>query len=182
MLQAEEKQKDQGNDGFVIDNKEKANWALRKIRHLKKKQNNNEELAQKEISKLESEIDEVKEWLKSENDSLQNSIDYFKNLLNGYALNLKEEDPDFKTLKLPFGKLQFRKKRDKWHYEEDKLLEFAKENIKSAVKVKEKVDKRKLKKHLKKAGDKAVIEATGEIVEGVNIEERGEEFKVKVKS
>ena len=182
MLQAERKQEERKSEGFVIDNKGKANWALRKIRQLKKKQVENDNLADSEISKLKSEIDEVKDWLKTENDSIQNSIDYFKNLLKGYALNLKEEDPEFKTLKLPFGKLQFRKKRDKWHYDEKELLEFAKENIKTSVKVVEKVDKRKLKEVVKAVGGKVIIEATGEIVRGISIEERGEEFKIKVKT
>jgi len=182
MLQAEKKQEEKRAEGFIIDNKGKANWALRKIRHLKKKQSENDKLADSEIRKLKLEIDEVKDWLKSENDSLQNNIDFFENLLKGYALSIKEEDPEFKTLKLPFGRLQFRKKRDKWNYDNDKLLEFAKENIKTAVKVVEKVDKRKLKKLVKVVGDKVIIEATGEIVRGISIEERDEEFKVKVKS
>lgn len=182
MLNAKSKENTKKEEeGFKIDSRGKANWALRKIRHLKKKQSKNDKLAQKEIDKLQAEIDEVKEWLESENDALQNSIDFFKNLLKGHALDLKEEDPEFKTLKLPFGKLQFRKQRKKWHYEDDKLLEFAEENIKTAVKTKKKVDKRKLKKMVKAVGDKAIIEATGEVVEGISIEERGEKFKVKVK-
>ena len=139
-------------------------------------------MADSEISKLKAEIDEVKDWLTSENDSLQNNIDFFENLLKGYALSIKEEEPDFKTLKLPFGKLQFRKKRDKWHYDDDKLLEFAEKNIKTTIKTKKLVDKRKLKKLVKNVGDKVIIEATGEIVEGISIVERGEEFKVKVKA
>jgi len=182
MLQREQKQEEKRAEGFVIDNKGKANWALRKIRHLKKKQSENDKLAESEIRKLKLEIDEVKDWLKSENDSLQNNIDFFENLLKGYALSIKEDDPEFKTLKLPFGKLQFRKKRDKWHYDEKELLEFAKENIKTSVKVVEKVDKRKLKEVVKAVGDKVIIEATGEVVRGISVEERGEEFKIKVKS
>src|SRR6056297_252603 len=182
MLQQEQNQEEKRSEGFVIDNKGKANWALRKIRHLKKKQKENDKLAESEIRKLKLEIDEVKDWLKSENDSLQNNIDFFENLLKGYALSIKENDPEFKTLKLTFGKLQFRKKRDKWHYDEKELLEFAKENIKTSVKVVEKVDKRKLKKLVKAVGDKVIIEATGEIVNGITVEKRDEEFKVKVKS
>ena len=173
--------KTNNEEGFQIDNRGKANWALRKIRHLKKKQSKNDELAKKEIEKLKAEIEEVNEWLKSENESLQNSIDFFKNKLHGYALQLKEDDPDFKTLKLPFGKIQFRNQRKKWHYDNDKLLDFAEKNIKTAVKTKKKVDKRKLKKLIKVVGDKAIIEATGEVVEGIKVEERGEKFKVKVK-
>ena len=182
MLQVERKQEESKSQGFVIDNKGKANWALRKIRHLKKKQAENESLAQNEIDKLKSEIDEVNEWLEAENRGTQNNIEFFENLLQGYALSLRDDDPDFKTLKLPFGKLQFRTIRDKWHHQDKELLEFAKNNIKTAVKVTEKVDKRALKKLVKVVGDKTIIEATGEIVEGITIEERGEKFKVKVKS
>ena len=182
MLKAKSKKKEASKEGFVIDNKGKANWALRKIRHLKKKQAENESLAQKEIDKLKSEIDEVKEWLEAENRGTQNNIEFFENLLQGFALSLRDDDPDFKTLKLPFGKLQFRKRRDKWHYQDKELLEFAKNNIKTSVKVTEKVDKRALKKLVKVVGDKTIIEATGEVVEGITIEERGEKFKVKVKS
>ena len=182
MLKVKTNQEESKSEGFVIDNKGKANWALRKIRHLKKKQSENDKLADSEISKLKYEINEVKDWLNSENDSLQKSIDYFKNLLKGYALSIKEEDPEFKTMKLPFGELQFRKRRDKWNYDEKKLLEFAKDNIQTSVKVVEKVDKRKLKKLVKKVGNKVIIKDTGEIVEGISIEERNEKFKVKIKS
>ncbi|MGM0445537.1 MAG: hypothetical protein ACQEQH_03950 [Bacillota bacterium] len=70
MLQAERKQEERRSEGFVMDNKGKANWALRKIRHLKKKLAKNDELAQYEMDKLQLEIYEVEDWLKSENNSL----------------------------------------------------------------------------------------------------------------
>lgn len=43
------------------------------------------------------------------------------------------------------------------------------------------MDKRKLKKKVKVVDSLAVVEKTGEVVEGVEIIERPEEFKVKVK-
>jgi hypothetical protein len=48
------------------------------------------------------------------------------------------------------------------------------------VKVKESVDKRKLKQVTEVVGDKVVLKETGEIVEGVEVVERDEEFQVKV--
>ena len=166
-------------DYFVIDNDQKANWALRKIRHLKKKKSKNEEFAETEIEAIQKEIDEVNSWLESENSSLNNDIDYLEMKLKYYALDLKDDDPELKTHKLPFGQLQFRKQRKKWEYDDDKLLEFAEKNLKDAVKVKKRVDKRKLKQKIKVVGDKAVVADTGEVIEGIKVIERGEKFKVK---
>jgi len=178
-----QKQNDQKkeNDHFLIDNDQKANWALRKIRHLKQKKKENKEFAETEIKAIQKEIDEVNEWLESENESLDNDIEYMEGMLRVYAEQLKEDDPKLKTHKLPFGQLQFRKQRDKWKYDNDKLLEFVEKNLKDTIKIKKKVDKRKLKKKIRVVGSKTVVADTGEVVEGIEVTERGEKFKVKVK-
>jgi DNA gyrase/topoisomerase IV subunit A len=168
--------KSQEEDYFVIDNDQKANWALRKIRHLK---NKNEEFAETEIEAIQKEIEKVNSWLESENSSLNNDIEYLEMKLKYYALDLKDDNPELKTHKLPFGQLQFRKQRKKWEYEDDKLLEFAEKNLKDAIKVKKRVDKRKLKQKIKVVGDKAVVADTGEVIDGIRVIERGEKFKVK---
>jgi hypothetical protein len=171
--------KSQEEDYFVIDNDQKANWALRKIRHLKNKKNKNEEFAETEIEAIQKEIEKVNSWLESENSSLNNDIEYLEMKLKYYALDLKDDNPELKTHKLPFGQLQFRKQRKKWEYEDDKLLEFAEKNLKDAIKVKKRVDKRKLKQKIKVVGDKAVVADTGEVIDGIRVIERGEKFKVK---
>jgi len=169
----------QKEDYFVIDNDQKANWALRKIRHLKNKKDENEEFAETEIEAIQKEIDEVNSWLELENSSLSKDIEYLELKLKYYALDLKDDAPELKTHKLPFGQLQFRKQRKKWEYDNDKLLKFAEKNLKNAVKVKKRVDKRKLKQKIKVVGDKAVVSDTGEVIEGIKVIERGEKFKVK---
>jgi hypothetical protein len=90
-----------------------------------------------------------------------------------------------KTHSLPFGKLQFRKRRPKWQYE-DELLDTVKEKIPDAVRVKEDVDKRTLKKIVKDSGNYKILDdgrvvntETGEFVEGLKVVDRGESFKVK---
>jgi hypothetical protein len=171
---------EQDSSGFVVDNDRKAVWCLRKIKHLKEKQAKNEELAESEIEDIQKEIDEVQNWLDEENNKLQNSIDFFESILYSYALELRKEDQELKTHKLPFGKLQFRSKRPKWNYDNVKLLDFITSNYGELVKVKESVDKRKLKQMTKVVGGKVVVKDTGEIVEGVEVVERDEEFQVKV--
>lgn len=178
-LKPEIKNQKKKDDYFVIDNDQKANWALRKIRHLKQKKRENKDFAQVETETIQKEIDEVNRWLESEKSSLDNDIEYMEGMLRVYAEQLKVDDPELKTHKLPFGQLQFRKQRDKWVYEDDKLLEFAEENMKDAVKIKKSVDKRKLKQKLKVVGDKAVVADTGEVIESVKVIKRGEKFKVK---
>ena len=171
---------EQDSSGFVVDNDRKAVWCLRKIKHLKEKQAKNEELAESEIEDIQKEIDEVQNWLDEENNKLQNSIDFFESILYSYALELRKEDQELKTHKLPFGKLQFRSKRPKWNYDNAKLLDFITSNYGELVKVKESVDKRKLKQMTEVVSGKVVVKDTGEIVEGVEVVERDEEFQVKV--
>jgi hypothetical protein len=65
-------------------------------------------------------------------------------------------------------------------YDNSKLLDFITSNYRELVKVKESVDKRKLKQMTEVVGNKVVVKDTGEIVEGVEVLERNEEFQVKV--
>ena len=161
-------------DDFVIDDDHKANWALKKIRQMKNKIAEKEEFAQKEI-------DEIKKWLEEETSKLEDSIEYFESMLTEYAMKMKEEDEDLKTHKLPAGKLQFRKRRPKWNYDNEKLMEHLEKSGRGElIRVKKLPDKRKLKKQVEVAGNKVVDAETGEIIEGIEVQERGESFKVKV--
>jgi hypothetical protein len=179
MLNAEKKVIRNEDEGFVVDDDNKATWCLRKIKHFKSKQEKNKKLAKEQISEIEKEIREVEEWLEAENSKLENSIEFMKNKLYLYAQQLREDNPDLKTHKLPFGQLQFRTQRSKWNYDNDKLLDFAEKNYQELIKVKKSVDKRKLKSKAKIVGSRVIIEKTGEFIEGVEVVERGEKFKVK---
>ncbi len=94
-------------------------------------------------------------------------------------MELKEENEELKTHKLPFGKLRFRKQREKWSYDEDKLLQAIDEaGLEDLIKVKKSVDKAELKKRLIVSGSRVINPDTGELIEGVEIEERGEKFSI----
>lgn len=121
----------QVDSGFKIDDEEKANWALRKIANLNKQIEQNNNLAHKEIEK-------IKEWQKQQNDSVMNDINFFQGLLAEYAMTLRKKDPKFKSRKLPNGRIRFQKKRDKWEYKEDDLINELKLNdLGNLIRVKE---------------------------------------------
>jgi len=166
--------------GFVVDGDSKASWCMRKIKHMKEKKRENKDLADEQIAEIRKEIAEVESWLESENGKLDDNISFMENKLEHYARQLKEDDPELKTHKLPFGSLMFRAQRPKWEYDDDKLLEFSEINLSEVVKVEKKVDKRELKKRLNVVDDRAIVKETGQIVDGINIVNRPEEFKVDI--
>ncbi len=170
----------ESDQGFVIDDDLKATWCMRKIRHMKEKKRENKELAEEQIAEIKKEIAEVEAWLESENGKLDNSIGFMESKLEHYARQLKEDDPELKTHKLPFGTLKFRAQRPKWEYDDGRLLEFSEANLLEVVKIEKKVDKRELKKRLDIVGGRAVVKDTGQIVEGIEIIDRPEKLKIDV--
>lgn len=167
-------QEEQVKEGFKIEDDQSANWALRKIKSLKQQMQQNLNLA-------EAEIERIAEWEKQENGKIEQSIDYFQGLLAKYAMQKREEDPRFKTLSLPHGKIGFRKKQSKWIYNDDQLLDtLTKHNLNDYIKVKYQPDKAQIKKAFEVVDGKVVDVDTGVIIEGITVEEQGEDFNVKV--
>lgn len=167
-------QEEQVNEGFQIDNDQTANWALRKIKQHQQQIKNNNELAQAEIEKIEA-------WNQQENDKAQQSIDYFQGLLAHYAMKKREEDPKFKSQKLPHGNIGFRKKPAKWNYDDVALLETLKtNNLTDHINVTEKPNKSSIKKSFEVVDGKVIDSETGVVIEGITVEEQGEDFTVKV--
>lgn len=165
------------DDGFKVETKKEADWAMRKIRQLSREKEENKEMAEEQIAEIES-------WLDSENNKLEDNIEFFKSLLFEFLYQQrKEKDEEIKTINLPSGSVKARKQRNKWNYDSKKLVDGVKEaGLDDVVEVKEKVNKRELKDKSKVLDNGVVInEETGEIIEGVRVEERGEKFSVKVK-
>lgn len=159
---------------FKITNEEQANWALRKISQLKKQIEQNNEFAEMEISKVEA-------WRQSENKKQQDSIDYFTGLLAEFALQKKKEDPSLKTKKLPYGKLQFRNQPSKWNVDKAKVVKYLEETgMNDFIRVKKEPKVADIKKAFNVQNGKVINPETGEIIEGIEVEERGEKFGVIV--
>src|SRR5699024_905065 len=156
---------------FTIENLDSANWAFRKLAAIERKRIEIKELADKEIER-------IKEWQKQEEKGLNNSKEFIEGLLTEYFIRQKEVDSKFK-ISTPYGKVSSRKQQPKWNYEDEKVLNWLKENDKELVRIKEEVNKAELKKKYQIAG-KEVVTEDGEIVEGITIEERPDSITVKV--
>lgn len=170
----EQVEQDDDKKRFRIEDDQSADWALSKIIEAKN-----------ELDKIQSfaksKVDNIKTWEEESSKKHLNSIDYFESILADYAMRKRQERPDFKSIKLPNGKFEFRKKQPKWEYDEKKIVKTLKENgMEGFIRVKESPDKAAIKKNLIVQNGKAINPETGEFVEGITVIDQGEGFNVKV--
>lgn len=162
------------NDSFKVTDDSSANWTLRKIKQLQDQQKENNSLAEAEIEKINA-------WADSENEKAQRDIDYFQGLLAEYALKKREENPKFKSMKLPNGAIKFRKQQPKFNYDDETLTKSLKKSGRTElIKIKKSPDKTAIKKTFVVQGERLVDPETGEFIEGVTIEHREDKFSVEV--
>lgn len=171
----------EGKEPFRITDDGSLHWTFRKMRELKGEISKKEELANADYAHIEEEKKLVDEWFKSETKSLNQSLEYFEQLVKDYHLQLLKDDPEQKTLSSPFGKSSSRRstaQADKG--DEDKLLAYAKENkLTDLINVKESVKWGDLKKTLKVSGNN-VVDENGVIVEGAVVKPEMVACKVDV--
>lgn len=156
---------------FTVQDLDSANWAFRKLAAIENKRKEIKTLADKEIER-------IKDWQKQEEESLNYSKEFFEGLLTEYFVRQKEVDPEFK-ISTPYGKVSSRKQQPKWNYEDEKVLEWLKENDTELIRIKEEVNKAELKKKYKVVGNE-VVTKDGEIVEGIRVDERPDSISIKV--
>jgi hypothetical protein len=169
QLQPEEKQ-----DGWQIKTDDEANWALRKIKQAKDALVKKEEFAKREIERIQT-------WLDAEKESAGKDVSFFETALYGYFRALQAEGAlgNKKSLKLPHGTLQMRKKQAKLERDDNKLIEVARPL--GLVKVKESLDWAEFKKRLIIDGYKVIDKESGEVLDAIRVvEPECDEFSVKV--
>lgn len=166
---------------FEITDEATLHWTFRKMRELKGKIAEKEELAKVEYSRIDEERKLVDVWLEKETNSFSQSIEHFEHLIREYHLALLKKDESQKTLSTPFGKsktVTSAEQPDKG--DEEKLLKYAKENkLTELIKVEESIRWGDLKKTLKVVGGN-VVDENGEIVEGAKIKPKTVTCKVEI--
>lgn len=88
-------------EGFVIDDLKKAEWALKKIAEHKAACKRIDEFADGEIAKIQ-------DWAHEQTKSHEDDIKYFESLLMPFAAS-ELQGKKTKTIKLPAGKMSFKK-------------------------------------------------------------------------
>lgn len=162
------------SDRFVVDDEQKANWALRKIKEYQQQIIENDKLADDEIRKIE-------DWRKGRNNSAKESIEYFEGLLMEYALNRRDQDEDFKSISLPNGNFGFRKQQPRWKYDDEALLNYLEQSqMNNLIRTTKAPNKAEIRKQFEIHGNKVINTETGEFVEGIEIIDRPEKFNVRV--
>lgn len=169
----------EAKERFKINDLDGANWAFRKLKAILEKENEIKGIMQKEIERIQN-------WAKDELDKLENSTQFFEGLLTEYFIAEKEKDPKFK-ISTPYGKVSSRKQQPKWNYEDEKLIGYLENYKPELIRIKKEVNKNDFKKAVKEKDGfilmddgKVVSNETGELIEGVTVEERPDSINIKV--
>jgi hypothetical protein len=147
------------NEGFVVDTDQKADWAIRKLAVIRRKQAENKAI-------YDAEVLRITEWLSTVNTALDRDALYFEAVLTPYALLQRSEGR--KTVTLPHGTLKTTAGQPKIEFnDESKFIEWAKVNDPTLLKIKTDVDKTALKALITEEG--VVISTQGEIIPEVTV-------------
>lgn len=163
-----------GCEPFRIDNDQKAEWALAKIREEQAE-------AMRIMNVCKSMILHYEEQMKKAEEGLEKKTAYLKGQLEQYFEMVKKKRTKTQEVyKLPSGTLRRKYPKPEFKRDEDKLLQWLKDRQMSEyIKIKESPDWANLKKMVQIAGDK-VVDEDGEIIEGVTIVDRPPVFEVEV--
>ncbi|KZR60423.1 host-nuclease inhibitor Gam family protein [Pseudobacillus badius] len=161
---------------FEITDLESLNWAFRKISALKEEEKNIKQLA-------DVERERIAEWEKSELSTIENSMSFFKSLIQKYHSEQLAADPKAKTISTPYGKSKTRKSNEAPEKaDEEKLLQYVIDNdlvdyIKQSVKW---ADVKKTFKIVEISGEKVVVDENGQLVPGVTVKPESITYSVEV--
>lgn len=145
---------------FVVDNDDKADWAMRKLASIRRKQTQNKAI-------FDRELERITEWLQKVNTALERDAEWFESNLMPYAL--LERSNGRKSVVLPHGTIKTTAGRPKIEIEnEDALKEWAEKNLPEILRHKVELDKKALNALITE--ENKVISTQGEIVPLVRVE------------
>jgi len=153
---------------FIVDDDQKAEWCLSKIREAEAEKKRWKEFYEERLEKVnaaeDAKIERMRFYLEQ----------YFRTVPH-------KETKTQASYQLPSGKLVLKKQGPEFERDDDLILAWLKANDEQKyVKTKESVDWMELKKTLTVFGEQVAGE-TGEIIPGITVTERPDVFKVEVK-
>lgn len=167
----------QESEGWKIDNDVAADWAIEKIKAIKQEYKRKEMIAQNKIK-------QIQDWLQKQKEEADQSITFFEDRLHSYFNSLPEEalkkTKTTEQYKLSSGTLKLKYKAPEIVKDDEKLLEWVIKNKPRFLKIKQSVDWAGLKELTKIENNKVIDIQTGEVIDGVEVQERNPEFIVEV--
>lgn len=163
-----------GCESFRIDNDEKAEWALAKIREEQAEAQRIMNVCRSMIMHYESEFKKAEDDLEKKTAYLKGQLEQYFGMVNTKRTKTQE------VYKLPSGTLKRKYPGPQFKRDDEKLISWLKaRQMNEYIKVKESPDWANLKKVAQVAGDK-IVDENGEVVEGVTVVDRPPEFIVEV--
>jgi hypothetical protein len=159
-------------EAFIVDDLNKATWAMRKLREVVVHLEANVEIAKAEKARIDA-------WLEEVNKPLLSEREFFEGHLTMYLRKQRQEDDSIKTISTPYGKITSRATQPKWDFT-DELTDWLLNHNDNLVRIKYEVDKTELKKSYEVEGDKAIDPKTGEVVPHIQITPADISYKVEV--
>ena len=165
---------EENEQGFSINDDKAAEWAIKKIAAETAETQRLVKVCDEMIAEYALKKQQYAEQLKSK-------TAYFKGLLNGYFLTVPhKETKTQETYKLPSGKLVYKYAKPKYEVDNLVLADFLANNgFDEYVEVTPKAKWGEFKK-LVDVVDGKVVDANGQIVEGVSVEMTMPEFEVEI--
>jgi len=163
------------NEGFAVDDLKKATWAMRKIVEA--------EVEVKKVKEVaESEMERISTWVEKETEVQKNTIEYMEALLINYYISNKRANAKFK-LSTPYGKVSSRKRQPRLSMNDEKVLQYLRENQKDEmIQIKESYNKTELKKMIKVTelnGKLVVVDENGTLLEFISAEVQEDSYTIK---
>ena len=162
--------------GFVIDNYQKADWAIRQIKEEERESSRLVDLYKGQMQELEQKI-------KRESERLEKATAYLKEELEGYFESVPDLHRVTKTqrkYRLGCGDLVLKQQQPEYKRDNLALLESVRGlGLQDCIVTKEEVVWSELKSRCKAAGDHLVLAESGEVIEGVQVIEREPKFEIK---
>lgn len=162
-----------GQYAIIDDNQ--ANFFLKRLEEATKEKNKINDMCDKEINDFS---ERVNSFRTKQTSSLDSAINFFTQILEKYAQN-ELDGSKKKSIKLPFGTLQFKKSVDKYEYEDDILIKYIKDNdLTGLTRTKVELNKADFKKAIKVVDNKVFLNDIE--IEGVNVTPGEIKFSIKL--
>ena len=160
---------------FRIADDDVADWAIQKIAEKKAEYDRLKELADREIARITEKVEQAKRRFEADSSFLTGRLaDYFMTVPHKKTKTTEKYNLLHGTLTMKLGGATFNR-------DDAKLVSWLKENGRTdLVKVKEEPAWGDLKKQIEVVGSSAVIKDTGEILEGVEVLQAPDTFKVDI--
>ncbi len=165
-------QEENNGQPFRVTNMDQANWAVRKIARIEVRREECRALAEQEIIKINT-------WFKKQEEDFDRERSFFEQLLRVYMEEQRQQDSKLKTMKLPSGKIGLRRQQPDFQRDNDKLLNWLKNNHPELIRVKEEPDWAGVKAAAEVVGNYLADPETGEVIDGVIVVHRPDKLQVE---